>query len=200
MTKQRKVVLASVLLAAGAGLIANGLRGSATVGDEQHEVFFALAGGDSQSARQIVEGDPDVLHATDPTGATPLHLAAAAGRRDLVELFLSRGADPNAPDADGWTPLVRAMEAPGDQRALVQALLNAGARRDLALAEGQNLLHLAGYFRRLKPDVVPLLVASPDVLAARDAGGSTPREVALREGNRRVAEVLARLERVKKGS
>jgi|WetSurMetagenome_2_1015567.scaffolds.fasta_scaffold32982_3 ankyrin repeat protein len=39
-------------------------------------------------------------------GATPLHLAAASGHKDIVELLLAHGADVNAIDGDdGWTPL-----------------------------------------------------------------------------------------------
>jgi ankyrin repeat protein len=164
------------------------------VGDDQHGIFHALSSGNSEAAKQLAQDEPAALRATDPTGATPLHLVAAAGRRDLVESFLAGGADPNAADTDGWTPLIRALEAPGDQKALVQTLLASGAKRDLSLAEGQNILHLAGFFRKLKPDVVPLIVPDRSALSARDASGLTPREVATREGNKRVAAALARLE------
>ena len=47
--------------------------------------------------------------ANDPPGATPLHIAAAKGLTDIVELLLSHGADVNA-KANGWTPLKAAIE------------------------------------------------------------------------------------------
>ena len=36
---------------------------------------------------------------------TPLHLAAAVGNKDLVEILLSSNATVNALDGNGWTPL-----------------------------------------------------------------------------------------------
>jgi len=48
-------------------------------------------------------GETDV-HARNAEGRTALHLAAEAGRRDLVELLLERGADVNAADLQSRTP------------------------------------------------------------------------------------------------
>ncbi|KAJ7886961.1 hypothetical protein B0H13DRAFT_2342598 [Mycena leptocephala] len=43
-------------------------------------------------------------------GQTPLHLAAETGLTEIIRL-LDRGADINAPNDDGWTPLQLAREA-----------------------------------------------------------------------------------------
>ena len=43
-------------------------------------------------------------------GATPLHRAAYAGHRDIVELLLSNGADPRLVDSDGKTALHKVWE------------------------------------------------------------------------------------------
>ncbi|XP_055342670.1 protein phosphatase 1 regulatory subunit 12A-like isoform X2 [Paramacrobiotus metropolitanus] len=39
------------------------------------------------------------------TGATPLHVAAAKGYREVMRLLLDLGVDIDARDVDGWTPL-----------------------------------------------------------------------------------------------
>jgi uncharacterized protein len=53
-------------------------------------------------------------------------LATLHGQTPAVEALLAHGADPNAADADGTTPLQAAMAA--DQRAIVAALRRAGAQ------------------------------------------------------------------------
>ncbi len=44
------------------------------------------------------------LHASDPKGDTPLHLAARTGNLVLCDLFIRAGADPNAPNHARQTP------------------------------------------------------------------------------------------------
>ena len=44
-------------------------------------------------------------------GKTPLHLAAADGNMEVIELLLERGSNPAAIDSDGNTPLVLALTA-----------------------------------------------------------------------------------------
>ncbi|OCK92737.1 ankyrin, partial [Cenococcum geophilum 1.58] len=45
------------------------------------------------------------VNAVFHNGKTPLHQAIEGGSRDFVLLLLQQGADPNAQDADGLTPL-----------------------------------------------------------------------------------------------
>jgi hypothetical protein len=57
------------------------------------------------------------LGARDKRGDTALHVAAHNGARQMVELLLERGADMNAVDDDGYSPLgmasLRIEQAPG---------------------------------------------------------------------------------------
>lgn len=52
--------------------------------------------------------------AEDEYGMTMLAHAARAGDSEAVELMLERGADPNAPDRSGRTPLFHVAEGPHD--------------------------------------------------------------------------------------
>jgi ankyrin repeat protein len=57
--------------------------------------------------------------------ARPLHSAVAAGRGDVVEVLLHAGADPNARQHGGFTPLM-AAEQTGDLE-LAEVLIRHGA-------------------------------------------------------------------------
>ncbi len=75
------------------------------------------------------------LSARNDEGATPLHLAAERGALDFTETLIQAGADVNAQDAYGQTPLDRAMHAgplkpePADD--VVALLRRSGATVDL---------------------------------------------------------------------
>ena len=45
------------------------------------------------------------MNAKDWMGRTPLHFAANGGRKEIVEILITEGADVNAKGADGGTPL-----------------------------------------------------------------------------------------------
>ncbi len=91
--------------------------------------------GDTAAVRAAVEARPRLLASTVERGGqdgwTPLHVAVAADRREVVDLLLDAGADLEATTEHGRTPLHVALEfAPG----LVDLLLARGAEPDGAAA------------------------------------------------------------------
>lgn len=56
---------------------------------------------------------------------TPLHHAAYAGQRELIELLVNAGANVDAPALGGATPLMRAIET--SRVSCVDLLIEAGA-------------------------------------------------------------------------
>jgi ankyrin repeat protein len=69
---------------------------------------------------------PSGIDARDGHGRTALMLATLRGRRAAVDALLAAGADPNAADAEGTTPLQAAVT--GGQPEIIAALQRAGAR------------------------------------------------------------------------
>jgi ankyrin repeat protein len=79
-----------------------------------------------------------------PEGASPLHLAVRHGFERLVVALLARGADPNAADAHGATPLAEALALPAARaEAIARHLLAAGADPERAACDGRTPLGLA---------------------------------------------------------
>lgn len=68
------------------------------------DVHDAAAVGRTRALAELLDADRDAPNRTASDGETPLHLAAAFGRKDAVELLLDHGADPSVADGDGRTP------------------------------------------------------------------------------------------------
>jgi len=75
---------------------------------------------------QTLLGQQGDIDARDESGRTALMLATLSGQARAVDLLLAHGADPNAADAQGVTPLQAAIA--GDRPAIAAALRRAGAR------------------------------------------------------------------------
>ncbi len=71
----------------------------------------------------------------------PLHSAVAARRLRIASLLIEHGADVNAVQSDGFTPLMGAAQ--NGQTEMIELLLARGARADVARANGQTALDLA---------------------------------------------------------
>lgn len=137
------------------------------------------------------------LRAVDAQGLTPLHCAALYGftARDrarllaLLDGLLLAGADPHQPAKNGATPLLLLLGAraepgtPSSEDVLLAALerlLDEDVRLDARDARGFGPLHLAA-LHGLRRIVQALLHAGADPAQA-DAGGRTPRDIALTRG------------------
>jgi ankyrin repeat protein len=118
----------------GAGLVARVLAQAAQ--GEDGDPLRALA-------RDLLERGADWC-GTANGQITALHYAVAQGDAALVESLLDRGADPNARDAHGRTPLHRVFKAgTREAEALLRLLIRAGASPEIATANGETPLGLA---------------------------------------------------------
>ena len=95
----------------------------------RHHVFSAISLGDLDLLRRVVEHDHGALDrrmSRFEKRLTPLHFAMAVKRPDMLDLLIAVGADVEATDGNGLTPLEAAMLA-GDAES-VRRLQAAGAR------------------------------------------------------------------------
>jgi ankyrin repeat protein len=120
-------------------------------------------------------------------GQASLVDAVKRGDGDAARALLAQGADANAAEADGTTPLHWAAEH--DDAALAQALIAAGAKARVANRYGAAPLHAAATNGNAGL-VKTLLAAGADVHAALP-GGETPIMTAARSGHAEVIRALA---------
>ena len=66
------------------------------------------------------------VNATTTKGRTPLHIAAVAGQKEVVELLIAKGADVNAKTIAGRTPLYVAAQK--GHKDVIELLKKHGAR------------------------------------------------------------------------
>lgn len=86
------------------------------------ELVEAAQANDAARVAELLDQQPDLVAFRDDRDWTPLHWMAANRYPEMVELLLSRGADPNARGKSGETPLHLAQS-----RRIAVALLSAGA-------------------------------------------------------------------------
>lgn len=132
---------------------------------------------------------PPPLAPPKPVAAPALTLYAAAGTGDLarVEALLAGGADVNAADAEGLTPLHAA--AFGGHADMIRLLAGRGARTDAQDAYGFTPLHAASRDGHLGA-VEALVEAGADV-NVQDAEGFTPHAMASLMHHAAIVDYLA---------
>ena len=146
----------------------------------------ALVGRHFQLAQVLCRNGSSV----DPRGGfnkTPLHSAAYYGDLEMVQVLLNYGADVNAQTEGGSTPLCFTLGSicnNADPR-VVRLLLDHGADPNvratrLGMLNSSTALHLAS--RSGKVEIVRLLVEHGASVEAEDGQGTTPLDVALRQG------------------
>ena len=131
----------------------------------------AITTGHTDEVRKLLStgADPNECYGEDEEPA--LLVAAIEGREEISALLVAAGANVNAPDCRGYTPLMGAVCA--DNLPIVQALLAAGAEVNHRCAQsGATALHDTATGNHLAI-ARELLAAGADVNAAENAEGNT---------------------------
>lgn len=98
------------------------------------DLFLASRNGDAELIEALLKSGARVDARHELTGWTPLITASFYGHLDAVKVLLPAGANANAADRNGGTPLMKAVQMPGGDEGMVQRkseivrlLLGAGA-------------------------------------------------------------------------
>ena len=173
------------------------------------ELVSAIVAEDAASWRAALAATPELARAAFASGATrnneegwfldeirlwiyagdtALHFAAAAFRVDAVRDLLSAGADVQARNRHGHTPLHSAasgrtgLDAMSRQAATIAALIEAGADPNSTDKRGVTPLHVA--VRCRSAEAVRVLLEHGADASRKNGNGSTPMLLATRNTGR----------------
>ena len=121
--------------------------------DGKPALIIAIENGDGEMVSLLLDAgaDPDIVDRK--SGEVPLTLAAARNNADLVGRLLAKGANPNVPNKQYETALIKAVS--NDNRRMVSMLMEHGADPDWQDFTGHSAIWYAEASRR--PGLLKLL-------------------------------------------
>ena len=131
----------------------------------RHHIFSAIAVRDLKLIRQLVKAQPEALDRRQSRferRQTALHFAIGRRRYDILDLLIELGANLEAEDMHGETPLAFAMMR--DDREAMRRLQAAGARPPKTVETSSFSEKMAGLATSVKKSVTMIMV--PDVARA----------------------------------
>jgi ankyrin repeat protein len=184
-----------------AGFAALALTRASSADDAKEEALFgAIRTHDARTVATMVARDSLLVGARmKMLHWSPLHVAVVARDTAIVGLLIRRGANLQATDDYGSSPLHFSVSVPEDSTRALRArcryverqLLAAGARVDMPDRNGATTLHWAA----TKGDsafALTLIRAGADVNAVAIVGGWTPLLGATAKGDRAMVRLLVR--------
>ena len=110
-----------------------------------HPLFAAVGFGDAAVIQALVKGGADIDE-RDSDGMTALHWAVVAHHPEAVKALLAAGADANAVDHFGYTPLLYAATMDFGDAETMTILLKAGADPGIKDKKGETALAHASQY------------------------------------------------------
>ncbi len=127
-------------------LLDNGADPNVRSSEGRHPLFYAVDRMNNDMVSLLLEHNSSPDPVDRETGETPLFRAAADGNKtDIARLLLNAGANPNAKDRSGQTPVQRLLTSEWGQphAEFVFALAAYGADLDVLTPEGKSVIDLA---------------------------------------------------------
>jgi ankyrin repeat protein len=153
---------------------------------DRADLSLAIRQGNLERVRAIVQKSPAMVASADESGFTPLHIAATAGRVDIIEFLLQCGADIEARTSGGQTPLFQTV--PLASAEAFDYLLRKGARLGARDNSGRSILQFALSWQR--PAMADLILARGFVI---EVDGPAAQDMLEEAANAGLATVVGTL-------
>jgi len=155
-------------------LIDGGASVNGQTGTEQPPLHGACRGNSSECAAILLAAGAAVDTHDGWGRSTALHIAVAMSSATLVGMLLENGADSNAKDDRGWTPLHRlaSRELAGEADVIGRILIAEGADLAARTPLDDTALHLAAMYGNM--ELAALLIEHGADVNARDEHACTP--------------------------
>ncbi|XP_004602631.2 transient receptor potential cation channel subfamily A member 1 [Sorex araneus] len=149
-------------------------------------LHFAATQGATEIVKLMISsysGNIDIVNAVDGNQETLLHRASLFDHHELAEYLISMGADINAIDCEGRSPLLLATTSASWN--VVNLLLSKGAQVDIKDNFGRNFLHMIVQqphgLKNLQPEFMQMQHIK-ELVMDEDFEGCTPLHYACRQG------------------
>lgn len=159
------------------------LIGGQLAADDYQDLSLAIRQRNLAAVRELVNKNPALVKFKEENGFTALHIAATAGRVDIIEFLLSQGADLEGRTAGGQTPLFQTV--PLAARDAFLYLLSRGADINLRDNDGRSILQFALNWQR--PVMIETILGHGFRL---EAGGPDAREMLEQAANSGLAGLV----------
>lgn len=186
MPKSSKAYQLLLLALAQLGLANAQPAGAGSTHYNSASLYDAAVFNDRAAVERHLAKDARSVNARDKWGFTPLHGVAGEEHIDMARLLIARGADVNAANDQGITPLHLAAYPE-----MARVLVAAGARMDARDQRGNTPLHAATE----NPEMLDVMEQLLDLGAdpnARNTDGRTPLDFALDSGEQDTIALLQR--------
>ena len=103
-------------------------------------LYEAIRDNDARKVKSIIRKNNNIINNTREYGS-PLLLSAECGFTEILKILLKHGANPNAADSNGWTPLISACHF--NHLDSVMVLLESNCNPNVQCLLGNSALHAA---------------------------------------------------------
>ncbi|CAH0549306.1 unnamed protein product [Brassicogethes aeneus] len=174
------VEIAKVLLSKDADIDAQDINGYSPL-------MFAVIKNHTETAKFLINKGADVNLRGSKSNATALHVAAATGNVEIAKVLLSKDADIDAQDINGYSPLIYAVRKNHTETA--KFLINKGADVNLrGSKDNATALHDAAATGNV--EIANVLVSNGADINAQDINGYSPLMCAVSNNHTETAESL----------